>query len=80
MSTETTGSHNALRRAAAKSHTSHMSEETGQTAPAIRAAAADTRRIAQRAYELYVQRGRHDGQDLEDWLNAKHELAGAAGK
>ncbi len=31
-------------------------------------------RIADRAYELYQQRGGHHGQDLEDWLNAEREL------
>ena len=37
-------------------------------------------RIAQRAYELYEQRGRQDGREQEDWLNAECELAGAARK
>jgi len=35
-------------------------------------------RIAYRAYELYVQRGRQDGRALEDWLRAERQLAGAA--
>jgi hypothetical protein len=30
--------------------------------------------IEARAYELYLQRGRKDGQDLEDWLIAENEL------
>ena len=30
--------------------------------------------IEARAYELYLQRGRKDGQDLEDWLTAEKEL------
>lgn len=30
--------------------------------------------IARRAYELYEQRGRQDGRDLEDWLAAEKEL------
>jgi hypothetical protein len=30
--------------------------------------------IQQRAYELYEQRGRTDGHDLEDWLQAEHEI------
>jgi hypothetical protein len=40
------------------------------------AAAAEPSRdaIAQRAYELYLARGRTDGHDLEDWLEAEHEL------
>lgn len=30
--------------------------------------------IEHRAYELYVQRGGENGQDLEDWLAAEKEL------
>lgn len=30
--------------------------------------------IAQRAYELYQNRGREDGRDMEDWLAAESEL------
>lgn len=35
-------------------------------------------RIAQRAYELYEQRGRQDGWAVEDWLQAERQLAGAS--
>ncbi len=31
-------------------------------------------RIAERAYELYVQRGQEDGHDLEDWLKAERQI------
>ena len=30
--------------------------------------------IRQRAYELYEQRGRQDGHDLEDWLQSESEV------
>lgn len=30
--------------------------------------------IAARAYELYVQRGRQDGYEMDDWLQAEYEL------
>lgn len=30
--------------------------------------------ISLRAYELYEQRGREDGHDLEDWLQAESEV------
>lgn len=33
-------------------------------------------RIRCRAYELYEQRGRKHGQDLEDWLRARAEITG----
>jgi len=36
--------------------------------------------IARRAYELYVWRGREDGHDLDDWLQAETEIMGEATK
>ncbi len=33
--------------------------------------------IARRAYDLYLARGREDGHDLEDWLQAERELNGS---
>lgn len=30
--------------------------------------------ISSRAYELYVERGREEGHDLEDWLQAEMEV------
>jgi H+-transporting ATPase len=30
--------------------------------------------IAARAYELYEQRGRTEGQSLQDWLKAEHGI------
>src|SRR5690348_271441 len=35
-------------------------------------------RIRKRAYELYEQRRRGDGHDVEDWLDAESELQGNA--
>jgi hypothetical protein len=32
--------------------------------------------IQQRAYELFEQRGRTDGHDLDDWLQAECEVKG----
>ncbi len=32
------------------------------------------RQIRQRAYELYQERGREDGNELEDWLRAEEEI------
>ncbi len=32
--------------------------------------------IQQRAYELYEQRGRTDGHELDDWLQAEQEIKG----
>jgi Protein of unknown function (DUF2934) len=33
--------------------------------------------VARRAYDLYAARGRKDGHDMEDWLQAERELRGA---
>ena len=30
--------------------------------------------IARRAYEIYLERGATDGQDMDDWLRAEREL------
>ncbi len=32
------------------------------------------KQIRQRAYQLYEQRGREDGHDLDDWLAAETEV------
>jgi outer membrane protein TolC len=42
-------------------------------------AAPEASRIAERAYDLYVQRDRQDGRPLEDWLKAEQQLLEAAG-
>jgi hypothetical protein len=34
--------------------------------------------IARRAFELYCERGRTDGHDVDDWLNAERELKDVA--
>ena len=31
-------------------------------------------RIGEKAYELYVQRGREHGHDIEDWLEAERQI------
>jgi DUF2934 family protein len=48
--------------------TSSLSGKTG--------AEAIAEQIRCRAYELYEERGREDGHDLEDWLRAEAEVAG----
>lgn len=36
--------------------------------------------IRRRAYELYEERGRDDGHDLEDWLRAEAEITSMAAR
>jgi hypothetical protein len=36
--------------------------------------------IRTRAFELYEARGREEGRDLEDWLEAEAEITGTATK
>ena len=57
-----------------------INRATPTTEHAVRHAEAHQDRIAQRAYELYEQRGRQEGLALEDWLNAERQLVGASGK
>jgi hypothetical protein len=62
--------------------TPKVSPDAEQSGPAIQISKADWthERIARRAYELYEQRGRQEGRDLEDWLNAEGQLVGASRK
>ncbi|MGH9421127.1 MAG: DUF2934 domain-containing protein [Thermoanaerobaculia bacterium] len=60
-----------------------MAVQTKITAPSERSqephsqaaelAASDA--VAVRAYELFEQRGREPGRDVDDWLRAEHEVA-----
>ena len=34
--------------------------------------------IRLRAYDIYLERGSHPGNELDDWLQAEHELDGRA--
>ena len=45
-----------------------------QTACHTTAATVDREVVAQRAYELYLERGAEDGHDLDDWLTAERQL------
>jgi|GEM_PF-1763248 len=40
----------------------------------------DREQIQRRAYELYCERGREHGKDIEDWTRAERELAAASGR
>jgi Protein of unknown function (DUF2934) len=61
MSTNKKGTKNVPSDGAAEEHASAPYE------PAVE-------EIRARAYEVYLQRGRRDGFDLEDWLQAEKEL------
>ncbi len=71
MSKETTVNRATPAKSAATPHTGPGSENTGPAEQAARRAEAHQGRVAQRAYELYEQRGRQEGRALEDWLNAE---------
>lgn len=66
-------------RETAASKGSQKAEQTG-TAIQVSKADWDYERISRRAYELYEQRGRQEGRDLEDWLKAEQQLVGSADK
>lgn len=78
MSKQTTVNRATPANPAATSHAGPGSEKSGYAEHAARRAEFHQGRVAQRAYELYEQRGRQEGQALEDWLNAERELVGAA--
>ena len=80
MSKETTVSRATPATPAATSHAGPGSEKSGAAEQAVRRAEVHQGRVAQRAYELYEQRGRQEGQALEDWLNAERQLVSASGK
>jgi hypothetical protein len=67
----------------AKSPKRHQAEQnTEQTSGSESSYAAsatgayDRDRVASRAYELYMQRGGGDGNDMEDWFTAEREFSG----
>ena len=78
MSKETTVNRAKPAKPTATSHAGPGSEKTGPAEQAARRAEVHQGRVAQRAYELYEQRGRQEGRDLEDWLNAESQLLGYA--
>jgi Protein of unknown function (DUF2934) len=49
-----------------------------RTAAEVSAQSNSEEEIRRRAYELYEARGRGDGHDLEDWLEAETEITGRA--
>ena len=66
MSSKSTEHQKVERQAASARH-----EDGGNTS------AADSPRFEEirfRAYEIYAERGRQPGHDLDDWLQAKREL------
>lgn len=47
-----------------------------QTSIAIKPNPSLADQIRRRAYELYEERGRQEGRELEDWLRAEEEVTG----
>ncbi len=78
MMMETNSARTSAQRAGAASQTNPADEKTGRTTQAAKGTAHDHGHIAERAYERYMQRGRQEGQALEDWLDAERQLVGAA--
>jgi hypothetical protein len=60
--------------AAAKSYGPPAAEKSGLAAHTVKGASPEPSRIAERAYELYVDRDRQDGGAVEDWLKAEQQL------
>ena len=49
-------------------------EASTAESPTIEHSSFLTEEIARRAYEIYLARGGQHGHDVEDWLQAEHEL------
>jgi hypothetical protein len=69
----------SAQRAAGTSQADAADEKTCGTTQAPKRAAPDHGYIAERAYEVYMQRGQQEVQALEDWLDAEWQLVGAVG-
>lgn len=56
-----------------------MSKDTTKKPTLVMANDAQTveRRIRERAYELYEERGKEEGHALDDWLRAEEEILGS---
>lgn len=63
-------SRKAPKRAVKSSSSTSGRQEPRPTGPTV-----DEIRL--RAYEIYIERGQTDGQDLEHWFQAEKELTGA---
>ena len=63
-STKTTTTKNVLAMPSPETRTPVRNQSTNPT----------TADIAARAFALYCERGRQDGRDVEDWLQAEREL------
>ena len=59
----------------AKQHTVGAAKPTDQALPRYEPTLEE---IQERAYEIYVQRGRIDGFDLADWFQAEEDLNGVS--
>lgn len=64
------------RRTRASASTLERSDESGLAKPIE---GPSHEQIARRANELFVERGRQEGHDVEDWLRAESELAQGRG-
>jgi hypothetical protein len=52
----------------------HADSSGHHTREPAEAAFVETEAVSRRAYELFQQRGREPGHELDDWLRAEHEL------
>jgi len=53
---------------------SQPSSEVGKDERAVESLASE-QEIERRAYEIYLERGEQPGRDVDDWLQAEHELS-----
>jgi hypothetical protein len=67
-----------MQMAASVRKTTGLRQEGDLSVPAQRTSAQTAalieEEIALRAYEIYLERGKTDGNDVDDWLQAEYEL------
>ena len=62
------------RKGTRKAAASRKTAKPGNVQEAL-TSAPTVEEIRARAYEIYVERGQRDGEDLENWLQAEKELS-----
>ena len=71
MNMTSRGKRNRVSEFGASPIQSHSDDTSGNHTPSCE-------EIRLRAYEIYLERGSHPGNELDDWLQAEHELDGRA--
>ena len=67
-----------LSRATRNKNSEHQATSTQAASESPVSNSPSYEEISQRAYEIYIERGKQPGNDLDDWLQAELELGQVA--